>query len=154
MPKDDLNPYGVGVMRLQEMSIAIENFSENDIIHIGYCSIHRIEVVLCRVGNSWGIRGRMQDQLNHFEQQMGYSGHVRAYWIVSGKKVMSLRRHFNGTAEELMAAFNSRITDKPVSEMSAKEIFMAAKGKRPSRRQAPKMTSSERIASAARMEKL
>lgn len=154
MPKDDLNPYGVGVMRLQEMSIAIENFSENDIIHIGYCSIHRIEVVLCRVGNSWGIRGRMQDQLNHFEQQMGYRGHVRAYWIVSGKKVMSLRRHFNGTAEELMAAFNSRITDKPVSEMSAIEIFMAAKGKRPCRRHAPKMTSSERIASAARMEKL
>lgn len=154
MPKDDLNPYGVGVMRLQEMSIAIENFSENDIIHIGYCSIHRIEVVLCRVGNSWGIRGRMATQLRIHEQQFGCRGHIRAYWIVSGKRVMALRRHLNGTTEELMDAFNCRITDKPVNEMNAKEIFMVAKGKRPGRRHAPKMTSSERIASAARMEKL
>lgn len=154
MPKDDLNPYDIGVMRLHEMAIAVENFSDSDITHIGLCSIRRIKVVLCKVGNHWGVRGRMQDQLNHFEQQMGYRGHVRAYWIVSGKKVMSLRRHFNGTAEELMAAYNSRDFSKPVSEMSAMEIFMAAKGKRPCRRHAPKMTSNERITSAARMEKL
>ena len=154
MPKDDLNPYGVGVMRLREMSISIENFSESDIAHIGYCSIHRIKVVLCRVGNCWGIRGRMNDQIKLHERQFGCRGQVKAYWIVSGKKIMSLHRHFNGTTEELMSAYNCRITDKPVSEMSAMEIFMAAKGKRPCRRHAPKMTTHERIASAARREKL
>lgn len=154
MSKDDLNPYGVGVMRLQEMSIAIENFSEGDITHIGFCSIHRIKVVICKVGNNWGVRGRMGAQIRHHEQQFGCRGHVKAYWIVSGKKVMSLHRHLNGTTEELMASFESRVFDKPVNEMNAREIFMAAKGKRPGRRHAPKMTSSERIASAARMEKL
>lgn len=153
MPKKDLNPYGVGVMRLQEMSIAIDNFSESDIAHIGYCSIHRIKVVLCRVGNCWGIRGRMGTQIQLHMNQFGCRGQVRAYWIVSGKKVMALRPHLNGTTEELMAAYNCRITDKPVSEMSAMEIFMAAKGKRPGRRHAPKMTSSERIANSIRMER-
>lgn len=153
MPKDDLNPYGVGVMRLQEMAIAIENFSESDIIHLGYCSIHRKKVVLCKVGNNWGIRGRMGTQIQLHKNQFGCRGQVKAYWIVSGKKVMSLRPHLNGTTEELMAAYNCRITDKPVSEMSAMEIFMAAKGKRPGRRHAPKMTSNERIANSIRMER-
>lgn len=154
MSKDGINPYDVGVMRLREMSITIDNFSESDIDYIGYCSIHRIKVVLCKVGNYWGIRGRMDDQLGLFQEKFGYRGHVRAYWIVSGRKVKALRDHFNGTTEELMDAYNSRITDKPVNEMGAKEIFMAARGARPCRRHAPKMKSKTRIANAIRMERL
>ncbi len=74
MSRTELNPYGVGLMRLQEMSIAAENFSDEDITHIGFCSIHRIKVVLCKVGNFWGIRGRMGIQLNQFETTHGYRG--------------------------------------------------------------------------------
>ncbi len=155
MSRTELNPYGVGLMRLQEMSIAAENFSDEDITHIGFCSIHRIKVVLCKVGNFWGIRGRMGIQLNQFETTHGYRGHIRSFWIVSGKKIQSLRPHYNATAEQLMASYNGQDTySRPVSEMTAMEIFMITKGRRPSRRHAPKMTSSERIASATRMEKL
>lgn len=152
--KDDLNPYDVGLLRLHEMAIAVENFSDSDITHIGYCSIHRIDVVLCKVGNFWGIRGRMGEQLKHNEHLKGYRGHVHAYWMVSGKKVKALRPHFNGTAEELVNRYNSRDFSKPLNEMSAIEIFRAAQGKKPGRRHAPKMRVKERIASAARMEKL
>ncbi len=144
MTRTELNPYAVGLMRLSEMAIAQENFSDDDITHIGFCSIHRIEVVLCKVGNFWGIRGRLDVQLIQFEITHGYRGRVKAYYRIYGKKVMTLRSHNIG--------FDTHT--KTVSEMSAMEIFMAAKGKRPGRRHAPKMTSSERIASAARMEKL
>lgn len=100
--------------------------------------------MLCKVGNFWGIRGRLDVQLIQFEITHGYRGRVKAYYRIYGKKVMTLRSHNIG--------FDTHT--KTVSEMSAMEIFMAAKGKRPGRRHAPKMTSSERIASAARMEKL
>ena len=43
---------------------------------------------------------------------------------------------------------------KKMTDMSAKEIFRIAKGARPSRKHAPKMGLSTRIANAARMEKL
>lgn len=155
MPRTELSPFSVGLMRLSEMSIARENFSDEDIAYIGYCSIYRIEVIICKVGNFWGIRGRLSEQHIQFKVTHGYNGRAKAYYRIYGKKVMALRPHYNGTAEELMASYNGRETYvKSVYKMSAMEIFMAAKGKRPSRRLAPKMTSSQRIASAARMEKL
>lgn len=155
MPKRELNNYAVGLMRLHEMAIARENFSDDDIAYIGFCSIQRIEVIICKVGNSWGVRGRMETQLLQFESVYGYHGHVKAYYRIYGKKVYSFHRHYAGTAEELMKAYNGRPTYcKPISEMNHKEIFAAAKGAKPSRRNAPKMRSKERIANAIRMEKL
>ena len=143
MARTELNPYAVGLMRLREMSIAQENFSEEDIAHIGFCSIHRIEVVLCKVGNFWGIRGRLNIQLLQFETTHGYHAKVKAYYCICGKHIMTLRSNRGFVSHE-----------KTIAEMNHVEIFMAAKGKRPGRRHAPKMTSSERIVSVARMEKL
>lgn len=125
MSNAELNPYGVGLMRLKEMAIAVENFSDDDISYIGYCSIHRIEVVLCKVGNSWGVRGRMGEQIQHHEQQFSCRGHVRAYWIIRGKKVMALRKHSNKTAETLMAEYECMERLKPFAQMTALEIFNA-----------------------------
>lgn len=139
MARTELNPYAVGLMRLNEMAIARENFSDEDIIHIGHCSIHRIEVILCKVGNFWGIRGRLNVQLLQFETTHGYRGKVTAYYRIYGKKVMALRGH--------------QTYVKPINEMSALEIFRECQGKK-IRKHAPKIPLGQRLANAARMEKL
>lgn len=155
MARADLTPYAVGLMRLNEMAIAQENFLKEEIEYIGYCSINRIEVVLCKVGNYWGIRGRMESQLHEYQVIHGCAGQIRAYWLIRGKKIKALRPHPVGTTAELVKAYKARESYcKPVDEMDAAEIFAAAKGKRPSRRKAPKMTSNQRIANGIRMEKI
>lgn len=152
MPKDELNAYGVGLMRLSEMSITPTNFSDDDIEYIGYCSIRRHEITIGKVGNFWGIRGRMSEQVGKV-RSFERSTHFRAYWIVKGKRTMALRPHSNKTIEQMVSEFNSRDYSKPLNEMNAKEIFNAAKGKKPCRRHAPKTPLRERLAYAARMEK-
>lgn len=139
MAQTELNPCAVGLMRLKEMAIAQENFSDEDITYIGYCSIHRIEVVLCKVGNFWGIRGRLSVQFIQFETTHGYRGRSISYYCIYGKKMMALRGH--------------RTYVKPLSEMSAIEIFHECQGKK-TRKHAPKARLRERLANAARMEKL
>ena len=154
MPKSELNAYDVGLLRLSEAHINAENFKRKEIEYIGKCSISRRKVVLGRIGNMWGICGRMAGQRRQVTAQIQANLRFRAYYVIEGKRVTVLHASRNVRAEKAMSDYECRDTSKPVWEMSAREIFRVAKGARPSRQHAPKMHLSTRIANAARMEKL
>ena len=153
MPKSELNPYEVGLLRLNEAHVNAENFKREEIEYIGKCSISRRKVVLGRIGNMWGISGRMAEQCRQMTAQFQAKLRFRAHYVIEGKRVMVLHVSRNVSVEKAMSDYECRDTSKPLSEMSAREIFHAAKGARPSRKHAPKMGLSTRIANAARMEK-
>ena len=154
MPKSELNAYGVGLLRLSEAHINAENFKREDIEYIGECSISRRKVVLGRIGNMWGICGRMAEQRRQVTAQFQANLRFRAHYVIEGKRVTVLHASNGKSVERAMSDYECRDTSKPVWEMSAREIFCVAKGARPSRKHAPKMRLSTRIAKAARMEKL
>lgn len=153
MPKEKLNAYSVGLMRLSEMKIPQSNFSDVDIEYIGYCSIKRREVVIGKIGNFWGVRGRMDEQCDK-ARSFGRTTHFRAYWIVSGKHTMALRPHFNKTVEQIIHEYEGRDRSKPLHEMGAEEIFNTAKEKKPSRRHTPKARFQTQFAYRAKMERV
>ena len=154
MPKSELNAYGVGLLRLSEAHINAENFKREEIEYIGKCSIRRRKVVLGRIGNVWGISGRMAEQRRQVTAQFQANLRFRAHYVIEGKRVTVLHATRNVNVEKALSDFECRDTSKPIWDMSAKEIFNAAKGSRPSRKHAPKISLSTRIANAARMEKL
>lgn len=149
MPKSELNAYSVGIMRLNEVHIANENFNRDDIEFIGRCSISRREVTIGKIGNFWCVRGRSLDVELKVQMQYGRNARFKAYYIVRGKRVTILYPDNNKN----MSEFECRDTSKPVYMMSAEEIFYAAKGKRPSRKCGAKMSFSTKLANGARMEK-
>ena len=154
MPKSELNAYGVGLLRLSEAHINAENFKREEIEYIGKCSIRRRKVMLGRIGNMWGISGRMAEQRRQMTAQFQANLRFRAHYIIEGKRVTALHASLNIPAEKAMAEYECRDTSKPVWNMSAEEIFREAKGKRPSRKNAPKMSLNTRIACGIRMENL
>ena len=154
MPKSELNAYGVGLLRLSEAHINAENFNREEIEYIGKCSIRRRKVVLGRIGNMWGICGRMAEQRRQVTAQFQANLRFRAHYVIEGKRVTVLHASNGKSVERAMSDYECRDTSKSVWEMSAREIFRVAKGARPSRKHAPKMGLSTRIANAARMEKL
>lgn len=154
MPKSELNTYGVGLLRLNEAHINAENFKREEIEYIGQCSICRRKVVLGRIGNLWGIKGRMEEQYREVSTQFQATLRFRAYYVIEGKRVTALYVSRNMSVEKAMAEYECRDASKPIWEMSAKEIFREAKGSRPMRKNAPKMSLTTRIASAARIESL
>lgn len=149
MPKSELNAYGVGVMRLNEMHIANENFNRDDIEFIGRCSINRRKVTIGKIGNFWCIRGRSLVVELKVQAQYGKNARFKAYYIIKGKRVTILHPSNNGN----MSEFECRDTSKPVYMMSAEEIFYAAKGKRSSRKCGAKISFSTKLANGVRMEK-
>lgn len=148
MPKSELNAYAVGLMRIAEARIASSNFEREDIEYIGRCSIYRREIAIGKIGNFWCIRGRSLVVELKVQAQYGKDARFRAYYIVKGKRVTTLHPGSNGN----MAEFECRDTSKPVYMMDAEEIFYAAKGKRPGRKHASKMSFSEKLANGKRME--
>ena len=154
MPKSELNAYSVGLLRLSEAHINAENFNREEIEYIGECSIRRRKVVLGRIGNLWGISGRMAEQRRQVTAQFQANLRFRAHYVIEGKRVTVLHVSNGKSVERAMSDYECRDTSKPVCEMSAREIFCVAKGARPSRKHTPKMRLSTRIANAARMEKL
>lgn len=153
MPKSELNAYGVGLLRLSEAHINAENFEREEIEYIGECSIRRRKVVLGRIGNNWAVGGRTSEVRRKVTAQFQANLRFRAHYVIEGKRVTVLHTSVNMTAEKAMSAYECRDTSKPLSEMSAREIFNAAKGRRPSRKNAPKMGLSTRLANSVRMEK-
>ncbi len=155
MPKSELNPYGVGLLRLSEANICVSHFGRDEIEYIGKCSIIRREVVLGRIGNAWAVSGRTSDVCNKVTAQFQADLRFRAYYVIKGRRVTRLHKTLypNMTAEQMMDAYESRDRSKLVHEMDADGIFNAAKGRRPSRKHAPKMTFSTRFANAVRMER-
>lgn len=153
MPKSELNAYGVGLLRLSEAHINAENFKQDEIEYIGKCSIRRRKVVLGRIGNVWGIAGRMAEQRSHVAAQFQAELRFRAHYVIEGKRVTVLHGSNGKTTAQAMSDFEQRDTSKSIWEMSAKELFLVAQGRRPSRKHAPKMGLSTRIANSIRMEK-
>ena len=154
MPKSELNAYGVGLLRLSEAHINAENFNREEIEYIGKCSIRRRKVVLGRIGNMWGISGRMAEQRRQVTAQFQANLRFRAHYVIEGKRVTVLHVSNGKSVERAMSDYECRDTSKPVWEMSARELFKTVQGRKPSRKHAPKMRLSTRIANAARMEKL
>lgn len=154
MPKSELNAYGVGLLRLSETHVKADNFEREEIEYIGKCSIRRHKVVLGRIGNTWIIAGGiMAEKRRKVSAQFQSELRFRAHYVIEGKRVTVLHTSNNKTMAQAISDFECRDTSKPVWEMSAKEVFFAAKGSRPSRKHAPKMGLSTRLANAARMEK-
>lgn len=153
MPKSELNAYGVGLLRLSEAHINAENFERKEIEYIGQCSIRRHKVVLGRIGNTWTIGGRSYEVRQKVTAQFQANLRFRAHYVIEGKRVTVLHVSRNMTSEQAMSDYECRDTSKSVRDMSAKEIFRVAKGARPSRKHAPKMGLSTRLANSVRMEK-
>lgn len=126
MPKNKLDAYGVGLMRLHEVSVASVNLSHEDIEHIGQCSINRKKVVIGKIGNFWCIYGRTELFELKVKAQYGKDSKFKACYIVQGKRVTTLHP---GTGMS-MNDFECRELSKPLNMMSTDEIFQAGKGKR------------------------
>ena len=141
VPKGELTSYGVGSLRLKELGVPSSDFNAKDIEFIGQCSINRKQVIIGKVDKTWTVKGREKA----LERKSGarYGGpQFIAYYVIKGKRSEYIYRDPN------------RDRSKPLHLMPAEEIFCVAKGSRPSRKHAPKMGLSTRIANAARMEKL
>lgn len=149
MPKNKLDAYGVGLMRLHEVSVASVNLSHEDIEYIGRCSISRRKVVLGKVGNFWGVRGRTMEQEHKVEAQYHHEAHFRPFFIIDGKRITELHPGISRS----MGEYECCEMQKPLHLMDADEVFHAARGERPSRRHAPKINLATRIANYARMNK-
>ena len=122
MNLDALNPYGVGLMRLNEMAISNTRLSREDIEYIGKCSISRKKVVIGKIGNSWAVQGRAH----------GFEAKFKTYYVIRGKRITMLY-HSNATGktlEQMMSEYECRDLSKPLYQASADEIFQAAKGRR------------------------
>lgn len=122
MDLDALNPYGVGLMRLNEMAISNTRLSREDIEYIGKCSINRKKVVIGKIGNSWVVQGRAHSLDAKF----------KPYYVIRGKRITMLY-HSNATGktlEQMMSEYECRDLSKPLYQASADEIFQAAKGRR------------------------
>jgi len=118
--RNALNPYEIGLMRLGEMSVSPQNFSESQISNIGYCSIWRKRCIVGRVHNQWQAVCDTQKACDGF----------KAHYVVKGKKVICLHPQKSGTIEQVLDAYESADRSKPLSLMKADEIFNAGKGTR------------------------
>lgn len=105
MPKSELNPYGVGLLRLKEVGIASSNYSDSEIEYIGKCSINRVIVVLGKVNKTWTIKGR----------ENGVDCFI-AHYEIRGKRSVKIYRD------------PGRDRSKPLWAMTADEIFHAGCG--------------------------
>lgn len=116
-----LNPYDVGLLRAREMGIARKRLTDEQITHIGRCSIDRKHIIVGKLDNNWVVVDLTRSNCREFH------GHG---YIVKGKKVIALHRHAQGTLEEQMDAFECAERSKPLDKMTADEIFSIGKGKR------------------------
>lgn len=139
MPKSELNAYGVGLMRLNELNIQTDCFKQKEIEIIGQCSIDREKIIIGKVGDDWAIQGREKD----LERKHGtrYGGpKFEAHYIITGKRSKCVLQNPN------------RDRSKPLHMMTAQEIFSTCKGY-PIRKRAPKMRLTTRMENYAKMEK-
>lgn len=116
-----LDPYKIGLMRLNEMSVSDLRFTREQITHIGKCSINRKYIIVGKVGNSWTVVDYTRESTRDFR------GHG---YIIKGKKVIPLQHNRRGSFEWLMSAYESADRSKPIERMTADDIFYTCMGKR------------------------
>lgn len=139
MPKSELNPYGVGLLRLSELHIQSKFLAQKDIVYIDQCSINRKKVIIGKVGEEWAVKGREKDLERKYGARYGGPGFV-AHYAITGKRSVCIFKDPN--REHL----------KPLHLMTTREIFNAGKG-HPTRKHAAKTRLKVRLAYAERIEK-
>lgn len=153
VPYSELNPYGVGLLRLSEIHVSADKFERDDIEYIGRCSINHRKVILGRIGNDWVIAGRAENVSRKVEAQFNARLKFRAHYVIIGKRVTMLHEAINMTAVEALRAHEYRERSKPLSQMTAQEIFRIGQGEKPKPKRAPKMRLKTRIANSFQMER-
>lgn len=134
--------YEIGLKCLRVIMIAHCNFTFSEIESIGLAFRMRKRIVLGKTGTQWTIRCKTH----------GSDG-FRAYYIVDGNKLIILHQTYGITMHEAIDRYNTREYSKPLSAMTANEIFHAGTVQRPHRKKASKCSPSERLRYAVRMEK-
>ena len=135
LPKQELTAYNVGMRRLQEIGAPLPDFTKRDVEYVGRCSIRRVRVIVGKVGKEWVIKG--SEKYIALVDEATFMAH----YSIQGKKSVNIYRD------------PGRDRSKPVTKMTATEIFNAAKGAKPSRRKAPKAGLRTRIMYSEKMEK-
>ena len=135
LSKQELTAYNVGVRRLQEIGAPLCDFTKRDVEYVGRCSIRRVKVIVGKVGKVWVIKG--SEKYIALVDEATFMAH----YSIQGKRSMNIYRD------------PGRDRSKPLSMMSAMEIFMAGKGAKPCRRKAPKAGLRTRIMYSEKMEK-
>lgn len=116
-----LDPYKIGLMRLNEMNVSDSRFTRERVIYIGKCSINRKYIIVGRIGNDWAVVDCTRENVRDFRRH-GY--------IIKGKKVIPLQHNRRGSFEGLMSAYESADRSKPLDRMTADDIFHTCMGKR------------------------
>lgn len=117
-----LDPYKVGLMRLDDMGIKAERMSELSITEIGRASIERKPIMVLKMCVDWIVVPYSYDSFREFR------GHG---FVIRGKKVhkFSHSDHKNGTLDELMKAYEDN-WDTSLDSLDAEGLFNAFQGRR------------------------
>lgn len=145
IPQAEYSNYSVGLQVLKHTHISATNFVREEIAYIGEKYLNCEKIILGRVGNVWIIRGYYRDRKTEKP--------FVPYYVIFDGTVTASRQSCGKSYKDAVRAFNEREYSQPLSKMSAEQIFRDAKGKRPSRKHAPKMRLATRIANSVRMEK-
>lgn len=116
-----LDSYKVGLMRLKEMHLSVDKFTQAQINDIGISSIHRKKIVVGKEGGAWTVVSCSRENCAHFRHH-GY--------VVHGRKVTPLFKSVHGTVGEILDRYESMDRSKPLNMMKAEEVFNAGKGVR------------------------
>ena len=116
-----LDSYKVGLMRLKEMHLSVDKFTQAQINDIGISSIHRKKIVVGKEGDAWTVVSCSRENCAHFRHH-GY--------VVHGSKVTPLFKSVHGTVSEILDRYESMDRSKPLNMMKADEVFNAGKGVR------------------------
>ena len=116
-----LDPYQIGLMRIGEMKMSLNRFTDAQVVEIGKCSIDRTAIVVGKDCNGCCIMKLSREACNK------YNG--RGY-IIKGKKVIEIRSHHKqGSLDELMRAFEERGGVR-LNDLDAEGLFHAFQGTR------------------------
>ncbi|TGY79045.1 hypothetical protein [Lepagella muris] len=115
IPQSELNAYSVGLLRLREIQIAVNNFKSKDIEFIGQCSIYRKKIIIGKIGNDWAVKGREKELERKYGTRYGGPKLEEHYSIIGKRSVCIYRDPY-------------RDKTKPLHKMTAEEIFQACKG--------------------------
>lgn len=116
-----LDPYRIGLMRLNDMNIKPERMSELSIKEIGHASISHKPIMVIFVRADWVVLPYSYQSFREFRGN-GF--------VIRGKHVHKFNHHDHksGTLEELMRKYEER--DTQISSLDANGLFHSFQGKR------------------------
>lgn len=120
--KTELNPETVGRMCLEKMHTSLERYPiAIDLVALGEASIQRRKVIIAIEGGEWVL---MHYSMRNVEAARGHG------YLVKGRKVFPIHagRPRTGEFGAVMRSYEGECREKPLAEMSAREIFSAGRG--------------------------